>query len=257
MPVYVVGLQRSGTNMLLRGLDVAPECEVRGENDREVFRRFQIRSDDVLVSVLNRSRAAFVLVKPLCESHRVTELLDLPGVRPARAVWTYRRADDRARSEVAKFGDANLRALRRIVRGEAEGDWQSGGLGPEAIELIRSFRPESMSAPEGAALFWYVRNRLYFDLELQRRGDVLLSSYDALVRDPEVCMRQLCSFLGFVPRPELWAHIESRRFHDGRPLDLPPGLRRLCRELEERLDATRVEQAHPDPRPDQEAGEPW
>ena len=34
VPVYLVGLQRSGTNMLTRGLDAAPEVEVRNENDR-------------------------------------------------------------------------------------------------------------------------------------------------------------------------------------------------------------------------------
>ncbi|HEY3534880.1 MAG TPA: hypothetical protein VGK60_04875, partial [Pedococcus sp.] len=45
--VYVVGLQRSGTNMLLRGVDAAGEVEVRGENDRRVFDRFRLRSDDV------------------------------------------------------------------------------------------------------------------------------------------------------------------------------------------------------------------
>ncbi len=77
VPVYVVGLQRSGTNMLMRGVDLAPEVEVRNENDRTVFRRFTLRSDAVLVQTVRDSRHALVLVKPLCESHRVDELLDL------------------------------------------------------------------------------------------------------------------------------------------------------------------------------------
>ena len=37
-PVYLVGLQRSGTNMLARGLDIAPEFEVHNENDRDGVR---------------------------------------------------------------------------------------------------------------------------------------------------------------------------------------------------------------------------
>ena len=46
-PVYLVGLQRSGTNMLARGLDIAPEFEVHNENDRAVFDHYLLRDDDV------------------------------------------------------------------------------------------------------------------------------------------------------------------------------------------------------------------
>src|SRR3954471_4146262 len=100
--VYLVGLQRSGTNMLVRGLDAAPEVESRNENDAVLFRRFRLRGDDVLLDVLGRSRHRVVLVKPLCDSHRVASLLGLGS--DARALWMWRDADDRARSEVAKFG---------------------------------------------------------------------------------------------------------------------------------------------------------
>lgn len=121
-PVYVVGLQRSGTNMLLRGLDEAPEVEVHNENDRRLFHRFRMRPDTVLLDVIARSRHRIVLVKPLCDSQRVDELLALPTATPGRAVWVVRDVDDRARSEVSKFGDSNLQALQRIAAGQADGD---------------------------------------------------------------------------------------------------------------------------------------
>src|SRR5438105_2410693 len=38
VPVYLVGLQRSGTNMLVRGLEQSPEFEVHNENDPKAFR---------------------------------------------------------------------------------------------------------------------------------------------------------------------------------------------------------------------------
>jgi hypothetical protein len=235
MPVYVVGLQRSGTNMLLRGLDSAPEVEVRGENDRKVFSRFKLRPDDVLRSAIVNSRHPIVLVKPLCDSHRVGELLDLPGVPAGRAVWAYRDVDDRARSEVSKFGDSNLQALRRIAEGAADDDWQRGGLDDDAVALIRSFDYERMSPDTAAALFWYVRNGLYFGLRLADRPDVMLSSYDALVADPGGSMRRLCSFIGFPYREELSAHIEVRTTHDRRPLEIDPRVRRLCDDMADRL----------------------
>lgn len=236
VPVYVVGLQRSGTNMLMRGLNTAPEVEVRNENDRTLFHRFRMRSDDVLRETVNRSRHAFVLVKPLCDSHRIDELLDLPGLSPGRAVWVFRDVDDRARSEVSKFGDSNLLALRRIADGTGGTDWQAQRLSEPLRELISGFDCEQMTPDSAAALFWYVRNSLYFDLGLDRREDVLLASYDELVADPEGSMRRLCEFISFPYRSELSDHVERRTTHQRRPLAIDPRVRLLCDPMTARLE---------------------
>jgi len=241
VPVYVVGLQRSGTNMLMRGLNTAPEFEVRNENDHQLFHRFRMRSDDVLRETVARSRHAFVLVKPLCDSHRIDELLDLPGLAPGRAVWVFRDVDDRARSEVSKFGDSNLLALRRIVDGTGGTDWQAQRLSESLRELISRFDYQQMTPEGAAALFWYVRNSLYFDLGLDRREDVMLASYDELVADPEGSMRRLCEFISFPYRAELSEHVERRTTHQRRPLAIDPDVRSLCDSM-----AARLEQAlHP------------
>jgi hypothetical protein len=41
--VFLVGVQRSGTNMVVRGLESNPAIEVHNENDRRVFDRFRLR----------------------------------------------------------------------------------------------------------------------------------------------------------------------------------------------------------------------
>ncbi|SDZ24681.1 hypothetical protein SAMN05444365_10834 [Micromonospora pattaloongensis] len=243
-PVYLVGLQRSGTNMLVRGLDAAPEFEVRNENDGAVFHRFQLRSDARLTEVIGRSRHAYVLVKPLCETHRVDELLALPGARPGRALWSWRDVDDRARSEVAKFGDANLRALRAIADGTIGARWQGQRLDPATVEVIRDLDPERMDPHTAAALFWWVRNGLYFRLGLHERDDVLLCSYDALVADPEAQTRRLCAFLDFPYHPRLHAHI-TRRTPRRDPLDIDGRVRARCDELTARLAAAASRPASP------------
>lgn len=242
-PVYIVGLQRSGTNMLLRGFDAAPEVEVRGENDRTVFDRFRLRGDEVLTRTVRASRHRLVLVKPLCDSQRVDELLALPGLAPGRAVWLWRDAHDRARSEVSKFGDSNLAALRAIAAGGDTGMWQSDRLGDQARELVRSFDVETMSPDTAAVVFWAVRNTLFFDLGLDRRDDVLLLCYDDLVRDPQAVMRRLCHFLDFPYRSELCAHIDARASHGRRPLTIDPAVDALADEVTARL------VAHGRPRP--------
>lgn len=253
VPVYVVGLQRSGTNMLMRGFDAAPYTEVRNENDRALFDRFRLRSDDVLHRVVTASRHQVVLIKPLCDSHDVARLLELPGLAPGRAIWVVRDVDARARSEVSKFGASNLEALRAIAAGHGERIWQGGGLGPADVELVRSFDLDALRAEDGAALFWYLRNSLYYSLGLDRRPDVLLSSYDAFVADPTPAMDRLCRHLAVPFDAELIAHVEHRESHGSRELTIDPRVRELCDQLrtrlEESLAAHHVTQAleQPDP----------
>lgn len=213
VPVYVVGLQRSGTNMLTRGLDRAPEVEVRNENDRTLFRRFRLRDDDVLVRTVRRSRHRVVLVKPLCDSHQVDRLLDLPDLPGGRALWAFREPHARARSEVARFGPANLRALQAIAAGDTAGRWQAARLDDAAVELVRSLRPDALTPYEGALAFWAVRNGLWFDLGLDAREDCLLVDYDAVVADPAPAAERLCDFLGLPARSDLLGHVVPRSTH--------------------------------------------
>ena len=235
IPVFLVGLQRSGTNMLVRGLERSPEFEVRNEKDRGAFDRFRIRADPVIRSIVERSGQRFVLFKPLCDSHRVRELLDGLGTPSSgRAIWAYRSVDGRVRSAVAKFGPANLVALREIAAGRGAHLWQAGGLGPEQLELIRSFDYDSVSPETAAALFWFARNSLYFDLGLHERDDVWLGAYERLVQEPVPVMRSLCAFLGFAFRQELVEHID-RRAASAAPVEIEPQVRELCDGLTERL----------------------
>ena len=134
--VFLVGVQRSGTNMLVRGLERAPEVAVYNENSRGAFDRFRLRDADVVADLVRRSRHQVVLFKPLCDSHRVPELLDL-DVQAAVALWAYRAVDGRVRSALAKFGDANLQALRTIATTGGAGMWQAGGLGEGDLEELR------------------------------------------------------------------------------------------------------------------------
>jgi hypothetical protein len=242
-PVWLFGVQRSGTNMLVRGLETAPEFQVHNESDRRAFRRFRLRPDHELAALVTASQHRYVLFKPLCDSHRAAELLDrLPALVPGRAIWAYRDVDGRARSAVAKFGDANLRVLREIAAGPSP-RWQAQRLSADSLGLLASFDYDRLTPADGAALFWYVRNRLFFELRLHDRADVVLSSYDAMLRAPEAGMRTLCAFLGMSWRPALTAGMAPRTAQ-GRPrLAIEPRIRARCDELAARLDATAAAQA--------------
>lgn len=247
VPVFLVGVQRSGTNMLTRGFERAPEFEVHNENDRAAFVRFRLKEPTVIRQIVERSKHDFVLFKPLCDSHRIAALLDSLGTpRRGRAIWAYRGYQGRVRSSVAKFGDSNRRALRRIAEGSGSHLWQAGGLSQANLGLIRSFDYDLMTPESAAALFWFVRNSLYFDLALDRRSDVALASYDATVEKPEAAMRSLCAFLGLPYREGLIDGIEPR--HRSSPgIEIDPLVQERCDELQSALDAVMARrEAHPD-----------
>jgi hypothetical protein len=238
MPVYLVGVQRSGTNMLARALGASPQVEVHNENDRRAFHHFRLRADDVIAAIVDSSPHPYVLFKPLIDSHRVDHLLDeLPVRTPGRAIWVYRRVDDRVRSALAKFEDANLRALAAIAMGSGEHLWESQRLSRENLDLIGSFDYRHLSPESASALFWYVRNALYFEMNLDQRPDVMAVSYDALAASPEASMRSICTFLDLDWDARLISHIESRSGGRRESLSLDPRIRELCDDLQARLDA--------------------
>jgi hypothetical protein len=242
MPVYLVGAQRSGTNMVVRGLQGCPEFEVYNENNDRAFDSFRLRSDATIASIILSSRHRYVLFKPLIDSYRVDALLDdLHVDTPGRALWVYRNVDDRVRSSLAKFGDTNLRALADIARGVAD-RWEAEGLSREKLKVIRSFDYRSMSPASGSALFWFLRNSLYLELHLDRRRDVLLVSYDAFVHDPISEMRAVCRFLDFPWQASLVSDVRKRTRAPER-LPLEPRIRELCDDLQLRLDTAHLRSA--------------
>jgi hypothetical protein len=244
VPVYLVGLQRSGTNMLARGLDTAPEFEVHNENDGAAFDHFMLRPDEVIRSVVLRSGHRYVLFKPLSDSHRVDHLLDgIETPSHGRAIWAYRDVDGRVRSAVSKFGRNNLFVLRDIAAGRGEQMWQAQRLSEATFDVIRSFDYEAMTAETAAALLWWVRNGLYFEIGLDQRDDVRLASYQEFLADPKAAMSSLCDFLDLEYRKALVAHIEARAPRS-RPLEIDVQVRALCDQLQVKLDDALRAQHH-------------
>jgi Sulfotransferase family len=236
MPVFIVGVQRSGTNMVVAGLAACPAVDVCNENDRRAFERFELRDDATIRRLVDTSVFGWLVMKPLCDSHRVDHLLDdLGTARPGRALWVYRGVDDRVRSAVAKFGSANLDVLQDFAAGRGTNRWQVQRLSPASLELLAALELGSLSPESGAALLWYVRNSLYFELGLCDRADVSLVSYEHLLVDPEGSMRRLCDFLDLPFSPGLLAHIRGGPHAAKAPLPLDPLIRDHCDELAERL----------------------
>lgn len=238
VPLFIVGVQRSGTNMVTHGLEMAPDVRVYNEGNRRAFDDFRLRPLPRIDRLIVKSRARIVVFKPLCDSHRIDQILrDVSSARRPRALWAWRDVDGRVRSALAKFSTSNLDVLRAWAGGAADDHWQMQGLSEDSREFLRSLDLDRISPATAAAAFWYVRNRLYFDLGLDLRSDAMSVSYDLFMRDPERWMRAITDFCGIEYQPGLVAHVNpslpSRHRRDD--LDIDPRVLERCHELTDRL----------------------
>jgi hypothetical protein len=239
-PVFVVGVQRSGTNMFTHGLAMSAEVEVYNEGNRKAFANYRLRERDHIAALVRRSRHRYVLFKPLVDSHRTRELLDLGTETPPRAIWIYRDVRGRVRSELSKFGDSNLRIIRRRTEDPGLRHWQlndDAGLSEANSALLDSLDTRELTPADGAALFWLIRNRLLFELGLHEREDVHVVSYDRLVAAPEETMRRVCGFLALSYSSDLVRFIETRPQGPLPSTDIHPQILALCDDLSRRLDS--------------------
>ncbi|MBA3562428.1 MAG: sulfotransferase [Gammaproteobacteria bacterium] len=230
--IFILGAQRSGTTMLASCFENSPEFDVYGEMS-VAFKNSVLKSLDETRSLIAASKRPFIAFKPLTDSHRADALLATDA--GSKAIWMYRRVEDRANSAVSKFGDTNLRFLRELMEKGPTDRWEARGITAETLSVLRKLDYAQMSAQSAAGVFWYLRNQLFFDQRLDTNPDVLLLKYEMLVRDPERVMRIVCDFLGCRFFEEMIKHIHAQSIgrNDSR---LSSEAEKLCGAVTVRLD---------------------
>ena len=229
--VFILGAQRSGTTLLLFCLEKSMEFDVLGESSKAMI-DYRIRSNDEVRELVRSSHHRIVVFKPLTDSHRSREFLDL--VPDTRVIWAFRRVEDRANSSVAKFGDHNLQILRDISRGIGMERWQAQGLTGDLLDVIRSFDYTDMLPEAASAIFWYVRNSLFFEAGLENCDRVLPLAYEDLVSDPPTIMRGVCRFVGGQFKESMVRDVHAKSV-GLRESKIPGDIQALCMPLYDKL----------------------
>jgi len=236
--VLIVGCQRSGTSLMLELFDADRRSVTfpeRSPLSSSAEDRLRLKPLPEVKGRLERIRAPLLVLKPLVESQNVPALLD--GLDNSHAIWMYRRPESVAASDLSYFGVENGERNLRLLLSNEPPNWR-GEVVPETTRsvLSRHYQP-GMDPQDAAALFWWARTSLFFDLRLDERPDVRLCSYERLVSQPEQTMRLLYEFVG-VTYPERDITGGVHRQSVGRRDDFPlsPEVRRLCEELWERLE---------------------
>lgn len=236
-PLFVFGCQRSGTSVFTQLFQYDLSSKVYGEKGLSDARtpgrdgRYRLLPYDQLQERMSQERATLLVSKPLVESQNARKILDF--FTDGKGVWMVRHFADVAYSSLRMFSrETAMRNLRHLVVADAEPSFASEGVGSETRDVVLRFFSEQMTGDEAQVLFWYVRNKLFFDQDLQTHERVLALCYEDLVSDPERIMGIVYEFLGRAyPGPKMTAGIHRNSVDRDIRLDAQPDLLALCEDL--------------------------
>lgn len=232
--VFVAGMQRSGTNLLMDVLDASVTTRVFHETDPRAFERYQMRELDVIRQLVRSTVAPVFVIKALCELDRVSALMET--FAPARTVWVVRDWRDSVNSAIRSFGNF-VPQWQQLASGDACG-WRGRGMSVATRETLASlFHPDASEA-EGAAIMWFYRNVLFFEQELNARSNVRVVFYEDLVQQPMEEVAAVYDFLGLRDFSQKAAgRIHARSVKHRTPAGVSPAVAELCDGLLARFQA--------------------
>lgn len=237
-PVFVVGCNRSGTNMVCAGIGRSPHGWAYQESEFSLaFNAYYLRPAWILERLIRHTPAPVVAFGSILDSQFTGDLLSrFPG---ARAAWVYRRYEDVANSCARKKWGDHLKDLARwVAHGELERLGARGErISSETVRLFGELFREDLSKEDYGCLYWYLRNHLYFELELDKDPRVLIVQYEDAVLNREGAFRRLFDFLGLPYDPVTIEHIFSSSVNKHPWPGVDPDIQQLCDRLQRQLDA--------------------
>lgn len=235
--VFIIGCQRSGSELMVQifrkdlNSKVYGEASILSSKDRQ---RLRLDSFEDVQGVLQNIKVPLIVLKPLVESQNI--LFWLKHFRKSKAVWLFRHYKDVAHSDLNKWGINNgINNLRPIVGKNAQ-NWRSEKVSDTTRNIILNFFSENMNPYDAASLFWFARNMSFFENELEKNQNVIMSNYEDLVRKPEEMVEVLYNFIGLrFPGRKIVTGVHQNSIGKGRDLKLSVEVEKLCDSLYKRL----------------------
>lgn len=232
--IFVAGMQRSGTNMLMDVLEQSYETAVFHERDSRAFDNYQMREIPVLKTLTNRTSAPAVVIKSLCELDKLSELMQ--AFTPAKTIWIVRDYNDVVNSMLRSFGNM-AKQVHRIVKNPDSDEWLAGGMSDETRTILKELVHDNLDDANASALQWYFRNILFFEQSFDTNENVKLISYERLVTDPAAEFKSIFDFSGLRFSPRVARKVSPRSIGKNPPPSIEDPIKELCDGLLARFQA--------------------
>jgi hypothetical protein len=232
--LFVCGAAKSGKTLLCNMLERDMRATVFREESALSGRdgnRLRFKSFSEVAAVFERCPTPIIVAEAKVESQRAAELLR--AFPDARVLWVWRHFKGAVAADLRRFS-SQRETLLAVVRGDPT-NWRSEGVSPVTREVVCARYSPDLPRPDVAALFWYVRNTLWFDQGLDRSPSAYLVQYEEFCRSPDSVLRHIYDAMG-LPMPMLDAGRSiDLSFLETVPLDLRSDTEALCAGLVERL----------------------
>jgi hypothetical protein len=180
-----------------------------------------LQPPDRIVETISNQNARYAVIRPLFESDRAVELLDL--FPKSVGIWLFRDCREVVSSMVRKWGDRFFE-ISRGVENDQYGHWR-------LEKTVASILTATAGAPieEAYAHYWLARNKLAITNGWIDDPRMHFISYSGLISDPAGCVDRVMSRAGF---SGVWkgfrAEIRSSHFRDNEGERVPSDILLDC-----------------------------
>ncbi|MCG6939708.1 MAG: sulfotransferase domain-containing protein [Thiohalocapsa sp.] len=233
--LIVAGVQRSGTELVMDMLDTHWRTDVYHEWDERAFDNYHMRPLPEVEARIAASPSRRIIIKALLEADQLPILLQ--RFTPARALWMLRDYRDSVNSMLRSFPGAGLRQMQRLRQSHDGAGWRSRGMSETTYRELLAQDHADLGDAEGHALFWWYRNRLFFDQGLDRDPRVVVMRYEDLARAPKPQCQRICDLAGINATARMRHMPHAGSVGKRPPPPLAAGIRQLCDEMAAQLGA--------------------
>ncbi len=231
--LIVTGVQRSGTELVMDMLDTDWRTDVYHEWDGRAFDNYHMRPLPQVQAHLDASASRRIVIKALLEADQVPLLLD--HFAPARALWMLRDYRDSVSSMLRSFPGAGLKQMQRLHQARDAAGWRSRGMSDSTYRALQAQYRDDLSDAEGHALFWWYRNRLFFEQAMDQDARVVVMRYEDLARDPDSHCRRICELAGIAASDRMRRMPHANSIGQRLPPALADDIQALCDDITTRL----------------------
>lgn len=230
--VFVAGVQRSGTNMLMDILEKSWLIDAYHERDERAFDNYKMREVPVIEKLATASPYPVFAIKSLFELQDLPELM--VHFSPAKTLWIIRDHNDTVNSTLRSFSRNLVQRINRALK-PGSTEWLGTGMSENTRQLLDPFVHADMRPSDAAAIQWYMRNILFFEAAFDSNPNVLAISYEKLVTRPEAEIRRICKFIDIPYAHRLSKGIFSSSIGKRGKPQVSDQIDRLCAGLKERF----------------------
>lgn len=242
--LFIFGVQRSGTTitidflMKLFGVKGYHEFSaLTADGDEEL--RFP--SNDAVKKRINENQEPFVLVKPLVESQMAD--IVLRDFENSVGIWMYRNYKDVISSFHKKFGEnVGEHHIDLIIRNVSH-NWRAERVPDHLRQLAIDFKNKGMTNYDSTALYWYIRNMLFFEYEFENISTLKVLKYEYFMNNYHQVTKKICRLWGYTfELPEDKFVFRTDSIKKGKNIEINPEIEKLCQEVLDKFDEVFIKQ---------------